>query len=126
LFFKGNQPQFQTGYIAPVEEKMLKFTFMLILGFAGLIVSPGLVTEASAQQVYCCRDPWIRYQVGLSRRPCPGYEAPGQCRQYYCFHHDIQLGWKQKPGVFNCDAPGYNYQISEEDYLELLRQGRVK
>jgi hypothetical protein len=104
---------------------MINAFFLLTLGFTGIILAPNLVTNASAQTGYCCRDPWLVFDIKVSRTPCPGNEAPGRCKQYYCLNHDIGKGWKQRSGVFNCDASGYNYEISKEAYDDLAQQGRI-
>jgi hypothetical protein len=108
-----------------VEEEMIKVLSLLAFGISGIILSPNLVSDASAQTGYCCRDPWLVFDIRVSRTPCPGNEAPGRCKQYYCLNADIDRAWKQRSGVFNCDAAGYNYEISKDAYDVYAARGQV-
>lgn len=104
---------------------MIRTLVLLTLGLIGAVLSPNLVSDASAQTGYCCRDPWLVFSLRISSVPCPGNEAPGKCVQHYCLNADIDKAWRQKAGVFNCDAEGYNYQISEEAYKDYVQRGQV-
>jgi hypothetical protein len=105
---------------------MRRFHLSLVLGIGGLVALSGSVSKASADTAYCCRDPLIPYRYYISERPCPGNEALGQCHQRYCYNAETGIGWQQKPTIFNCDAPGYNYEISREVFEQLSKQGRVR
>ena len=104
---------------------MIRASLLLTLGFTAAILAPDLSSEASAQAGYCCRDPWLVFNLRISSVPCPGNEAPGKCVQHYCLNADIDRAWRQRSGVFNCDAEGYNYQISEEASKDYEQRGRI-